>query len=199
MKNRKYTNEFKECVVNLYNSGKSVSYISKNYNIPKSNIAVWRRKFEKIHISKNEDITIKEILDLRKQLTKLKEENDFLKSLNNCYEKNDLVKKIEFINKNKDEYSISYLCDILDISTSTYYRYIDNEFLPKVEDSYLKELITNIYIENRGLYGVNKIYFALRKKGVIIGRKRVQRIMKELNLYSIISRRYDKNYYKVKG
>ena len=191
MKNKKYTNEFKECVANLCKVGKSVSYISKNYNIPKSNIVVWRRKFERIRISKNEDITIKEILELKKQLTKAKEENNFLKNLNNYYEKNDLVKKIEFINDNKSEYSVSYLCDALELSTSTYYRHISNKFLGKAEDDYLKRLIMDIYIENRGLYGVNKIYFALRRKGVIIGRRRVQRIMKELNLYSITSRRYD--------
>lgn len=192
LKNKKYTDEFKEYVASLYKSGESISYISKNYNIPKSNIVVWGKKFEKIYINKNEDITIKEILELKKQLAKVKEENDFLKDLNNYYEKDDLAEKIKFINDNKSEYNVNYLCNILDISPSTYYRYIGNKYLEKVEDDYLKELIRDIYIENRGLYGVNKIYFVLRKKGIIIGRKKVQRIMRELNLYSIITRKYDK-------
>ncbi|MDO4536113.1 MAG: IS3 family transposase [Clostridium perfringens] len=191
MKNRKYTNEFKECVASLYSSGRSISNISKDYNIPKSNIVVWAKKFQKIYVSKSEDITINKILELKKELEKVKEENDILKNLNNCYEKNDLVEKIKFINENKEEYSVNYLCDTLDISTSTYYRYINNKSLKEREEAYLKKLIMDIYRENRGIYGVNKIYFALRKKGVVIGRRKVQKIMKELNLYSTITKRYN--------
>ena len=191
LKNRKYTNEFKECVASLYKSGKSINHISKNYNIPKSNIVLWAKKFEKIYIDKNEDITINKILELKKELAKVKAENNILKNLNACYEKSDLAEKIEFINENKGEYSVNYLCDVLNISTSTYYRYINNKSLKKREDDYVKGLIMDIYMESKGVYGVNKIYFALRKKGIIIGRRKVQKIMKELNLYSIITNRYN--------
>ena len=45
-------------------------------------------------------------------------------------------------------------------------------------------------MENKGIYGVNKMYFALRKKGVHIGKKRVQKIMRELRLYPITLKKH---------
>lgn len=61
--------------------------ISENYNIPKSNIIAWSKKFQEIRINNKENITVKEIIDLKKELQKLIEENSILIDLDDIYEK----------------------------------------------------------------------------------------------------------------
>lgn len=192
MVNRKYSDEFKKRIVKLYKDGNSVKSISEKYNIPKSNIIAWNKKFQEIQINKNENITVKEIISLKKELQKLVEENSILMDLDNIYEKKDVEGKIKFINDNKIEYGVKSLCEMLNISVSTYYNYPTHRILSKRdEEECIRQIIKKVYIENKGVYGVNKMYFALRKKGISIGKKKVQKIMRELNLYPITLRKHN--------
>ena len=186
MANRKYSEEFKKNIVKLYKNGNSVKKISENYNIPKSNIIAWSKKFQEIRINNKENITVKEIIDLKKGLQKLIEENSILIDLDDIYEKKDIERKVKFISDNKEDYNIKSLCDMLNISVSTYYNYLANKMLDKSnKEKWINQIVKEVYMENKGIYGVNKMYFALRKKGVHIGKKRVQKIMRELRLYPI--------------
>ena len=191
MANRKYSEEFKKNIVKLYKNGKSVKKISENYNIPKSNIIAWSKKFQEIRINNKENITVKEIIDLKKELQKLIEENSILIDLDDIYEKKDIERKVKFISDNKEDYNIKSLCDMLNISVSTYYNYLANKMLDKSnKEKWINQIVKEVYMENKGIYGVNKMYFALRKKGVHIGKKRVQKIMRELRLYPITLKKH---------
>ena len=165
--------------------------ISENYNIPKSNIIAWSKKFQEIRINNKENITVKEIIDLKKELQKLIEENSILIDLDDIYEKKDIERKVKFISDNKEDYNIKSLCDMLNISVSTYYNYLANKMLDKSnKEKWINQIVKEVYMENKGIYGVNKMYFALRKKGVHIGKKRVQKIMRELRLYPITLKKH---------
>ena len=191
MANRKYSEEFKKNIVKLYKNGNSVKKISENYNIPKSNIIAWSKKFQEIRINNEENITVKEIIDLKKELQKLIEENSILIDLDDIYEKKDIERKVKFISDNKEDYNIKSLCDMLNISVSTYYNYLANKMLDKSnKEKWINQIVKEVYMENKGIYGVNKMYFALRKKGVHIGKKRVQKIMRELRLYPITLKKH---------
>lgn len=191
MANRKYSEEFKKNIVKLYKNGNSVKKISENYNIPKSNIIAWSKKFQEIRINNKENITVKEIIDLKKELQKLIEENSILIDLDDIYEKKDIKRKVKFISDNKEDYNIKSLCDMLNISVSTYYNYLANKMLDKSnKEKWINQIVKEVYMENKGIYGVNKMYFALRKKGVHIGKKRVQKIMRELRLYPITLKKH---------
>lgn len=191
MANRKYSEEFKKNIVKLYKNGNSVKKISENYNIPKSNIIAWSKKFQEIRINNKENITVKEIIDLKKELQKLIEENSILIDLDDIYEKKDIERKVKFISDNKEDYNIKSLCDMLNISVSTYYNYLANKMLDKSnKEKWINQIVKEVYMENKGMYGVNKMYFALRKKGVHIGKKRVQKIMRELRLYPITLKKH---------
>ena len=191
MANRKYSEEFKKNIVKLYKNGNSVKKISENYNITKSNIIAWSKKFQEIRINNKENITVKEIIDLKKELQKLIEENSILIDLDDIYEKKDIERKVKFISDNKEDYNIKSLCDMLNISVSTYYNYLANKMLDKSnKEKWINQIVKEVYMENKGIYGVNKMYFALRKKGVHIGKKRVQRIMRELRLYPITLKKH---------
>lgn len=189
--NRKYSEEFKKNIVKLYKNGNSVKKISENYNIPKSNIIAWSKRFQEIQINSKENITVKEIINLKKELQKLIEENSILVDLDDIYERKDVEGKVKFISDNKKDYSIRNLCEMLNISVSTYYNYLESKMLDKSnEEKWINQIVKEVYIENKGMYGVNKMYFALRKKGIHIGKKRVQKIMRELKLYPITLKKH---------
>ena len=189
--NRKYSEEFKKNIVKLYKNGNSVKKISENYNIPKSNIIAWSKRFQEIQINRKENITVKEIINLKKELQKLIEENSILVDLDDIYERKDVEGKVKFISDNKKDYSIRNLCEMLNISVSTYYNYLESKMLDKSnEEKWINQIVKEVYIENKGMYGVNKMYFALRKKGIHIGKKRVQKIMRELKLYPITLKKH---------
>ena len=77
---RKYTDEFKESILNLYNSGKLSGWtIVKEYGMSSSVFYKWAKKYTPVKVSDTEMITMKEITAMRKRLAELEEENIILK------------------------------------------------------------------------------------------------------------------------
>ncbi len=77
------------------------------------------------------------------------------------------------------------LLKLSELPRSTYYYWIRNSNRPD-KDKELKLLIQNIYDELQGHYGYRRVRDELIKKGYKINHKKVQRIMKELNLKSLV-------------
>src|SRR5699024_610074 len=85
------------------------------------------------------------------------------------------------IRNNNHKYSISAMCDVLQISRSTYYyeaKTRDNQ------DDELTELIIKIFKDSRDIYGQRKIKKELQKLGFKVSRRRIGRIMKAQGLVS---------------
>ncbi len=85
-----------------------------------------------------------------------------------------------FIEKNKEEYGISVLCDKYEVSTSGYYAW--RKRLPSkraAENELLAKEIRRVHHENREVYGGPRVYKALRAEGYMVNHKRVERIMRE--------------------
>lgn len=78
-KSPKYTNEFKQTIVNLYHSGKTYSQINHEYGISHSALANWIKQFSEVKIDDDTVLTAKQIKDLQKRNAQLEEENLILK------------------------------------------------------------------------------------------------------------------------
>ena len=79
---REYTEEFKLQMVKLYNSGKPIVEIVKEYDLTRSAFANWVQKYNKTGSFKacdNRTEEEKEIIRLKKENQQLKMENDILK------------------------------------------------------------------------------------------------------------------------
>jgi transposase len=74
-----YTNEFRNTLVDLYNSGKSLADLSREYGIAKSTVTVWINKSKPIVVGKDETITAVEYQHMLKKMARLEEENEILK------------------------------------------------------------------------------------------------------------------------
>lgn len=74
-----YDEDFKKTIVNLIESGKSISDIEREYGVNRKNIYNWKNKYAKI-VTPNGNITTNNDLDkLIKENKLLKEENEILK------------------------------------------------------------------------------------------------------------------------
>lgn len=74
-----YTDEFKTTLVELYNSGKSLADISREYSIAKSTVSLWINKSKPIVMDNGKVITTAEYQGLLKKMARLEEENEILK------------------------------------------------------------------------------------------------------------------------
>ena len=76
---KKYTEDYKEMISDLYKSDMTISEISSEYGIAKSTINGWVKANKEIKISEDEVITLKEVAKLKKEMARIKEENEILK------------------------------------------------------------------------------------------------------------------------
>ena len=79
MENTKYTEEFKQSIVSLYESGKSSTQICKEYGMSSSTLHKWIKKYTKVQVSETETMTIIKNQKNAKKLALLEEENIILK------------------------------------------------------------------------------------------------------------------------
>ena len=79
------------------------------------------------------------------------------------------------------EFSLDILLKAIKLARSTYYYHLKQLDKPD-KDQELKAEIQSIFIEHKGNYGYRRIHLELRNRGYLVNQKRVQRLMKVLNL-----------------
>ena len=78
-KGRRYDQEYKDMIVELFKSGMSLAELSSEYGIEKSTINGWVKDVKEIKVDENEVMTLKEVKALKKEMARIKEENEILK------------------------------------------------------------------------------------------------------------------------
>lgn len=84
------------------------------------------------------------------------------------------------IKNNQHKYSISAMCKVLQLPRSTYYY----EAQERVKEDDITSEVIEIFQASRQNYGTRKIKVELRKRGHIVSRRRIRRIMQEQGLVS---------------
>ncbi|WP_172597238.1 IS3 family transposase [Enterococcus faecium] len=60
----------------------------------------------------------------------------------------------------------------------------------EIRNNKLKKKISTIFFTNKQRYGATKIHQVLLKEGISVSLKHVQKLMKQLNLRSIVVKKY---------
>ena len=94
------------------------------------------------------------------------------------------------------EFSLDILLKAIKLARSTYYYHLKQLDKPD-KDQKLKAEIQAIFTEHKGNYGYRRIHLELRNRGYLVNQKRVQRLMKVLNLQAKI--RQKRKYSSHKG
>ncbi|MGB3752150.1 MAG: IS3 family transposase [Arcobacteraceae bacterium] len=99
--------------------------------------------------------------------------------------------KYAWIYKNKESLNTQLMCKVLKVNRASYYHWIKAGCVIKKVDNQLNELIQAIFIQGRNNYGTRRIHDKLLELyGLIVSRKRISNIMKDLNLKVKMKRRY---------
>ena len=75
------------------------------------------------------------------------------------------------------------MCKCLRIARSTYYY----EASRSSDETDIEDAVETVFNQNRKVYGGRKIKVALQRQGIILSRRKINRIMKKRNLYSAYS------------
>ena len=77
---KRYSEEFKRQIIDLYLSGKSVSELAEEYGLVEQTIYKWKKLYApSITVDENKTISMKEYKDLQKKMHELEMENEILK------------------------------------------------------------------------------------------------------------------------
>ncbi|WP_142761059.1 IS3 family transposase [Streptococcus mitis] len=126
----------------------------------------------------------------RTELERLQAENEYLRAENAIPKKVERTpiegekrerRKTEIVQELMTEFSLDILLKAIKLARSTYYYHLKQ--LDKLDKNQeLKAEIQSIFIEHKGNYGYRRIHLELRNRGYLVNHKRVQRLMKVLNL-----------------
>lgn len=67
----RYSEEFKQQIVDLYKSGSSVSYLSSEYGVSNVTIYSWIKQLSPVKVSDKEEITTNEYEKMKKRIAEL--------------------------------------------------------------------------------------------------------------------------------
>lgn len=99
--------------------------------------------------------------------------------------------KYQFIQENRSAHSVEMMARVLKIARSGYYTWCKKpDSKRKIENSELIKKIESIQKKHRYTYGSPRVTKALRKKGYIVGKNRIARLMKGNNLGRRIKKRF---------
>lgn len=187
----RYTNEFKVKAVQLSQlEGVRVQEVATTLDIHPFMLSRWRKEYRegKIVADKRKKVTsirkekseLDKIKQLEKEVARLRQENDLLKVATvSC---GGTSERYRFIARNRD-LGVKYLCGWLGVSRSGYYDWLKRPQSERVkEDAQLSRRIETIYQSSRGTYGSPRVFKTLKNQGEAVGRKRVERLMREKGL-----------------
>ena len=105
-----------------------------------------------------------------------------------------------FIAAEKANYPISLLCRMLGVSRSGFHAWEQRPPSDRqLVDAWLIERIGEIHQESRQTYGARRVHAALAHRGVRVGRKRVERLMRLRGLSGLVPKRYRRTTIRVPG
>jgi transposase InsO family protein len=88
--------------------------------------------------------------------------------------------RFAFIDEEKATWPVDAMCDVLSVSRSGFYAWKTRPTSPRaLEDAELVVDIKAAHKAGRGNYGSPRVFRALRKRGKRIGKKRVERLMRQ--------------------
>lgn len=79
MASKKYDEDYKKMIVELYENKKPICEIKREYGIPEATLYRWIKEYGKIKTETGEVTNNHEIKKLKKEILRLKEENEILK------------------------------------------------------------------------------------------------------------------------
>ena len=99
--------------------------------------------------------------------------------------------RFAFIDVERASYPLRILCRVLQVSRSGYYAWRERKPSARdLEDERLRPKVIEAFKTGRGTYGSPRVRDELVDRGFAIGRKRVARLMREMGLQGVVTRKF---------
>ena len=84
------------------------------------------------------------------------------------------------------------MCECFKVSKNAFYKWLKKEMTNKAAatETPLRQLIKNIFADSKQVYGSYRIKAELEKQGVVVSRPYVARLMKNMGLKSVLSKKF---------
>jgi putative transposase len=93
--------------------------------------------------------------------------------------------KYQFMAEHRQEYPMTTMCRVLEVSACGYYAWCKREPSQHARsDAQLAEHVKMAFQANRGVYGSPRVHAELHAQGIHCARKRVARLMREQGLFA---------------
>ncbi|MGC1210346.1 MAG: IS3 family transposase [Micromonospora sp.] len=89
---------------------------------------------------------------------------------------------MRFVDEHRDQFAVALLLRVLDIEASTYYGWVKRDQQPCEREQVDRGLLSNIFeiwTASGCTYGSDRVWRQLRREGIAVGRKRVERLMRQ--------------------
>jgi putative transposase len=99
---------------------------------------------------------------------------------------------VAFVDEHRVEFGVEPICKALPVASSSYYAAKKRELTPSaraLRDAVMMQVLMVLWVANRKVYGVHKLWKAARRAGHDIGRDQVARLMRDLGIEGISRRR----------
>jgi len=85
--------------------------------------------------------------------------------------------------------SVERMCQLAQVSRASFYRSL-KQHEPEIEEMEVRAAIQQIFLQHRRRYGYRRVSEELRRRGLVVNRKRVQRLMQTDNLLAVQRRAF---------
>ena len=95
---------------------------------------------------------------------------------------------VEFVDDNRAEFGVEFICRHLQVAPSTYYAAKKRQVAPSaraVRDALMMQVLFALWITNRKVYGADKLWKAAKRAGHDIGRDQVARLMRDMGIEGV--------------
>lgn len=99
---------------------------------------------------------------------------------------------MKFVDEHRDRYAVALLLRVLQVKPSTFYGWCKREAEPSEHEQFDRGLLTeivDIHEKSGGTYGSPRVHQILRRRGINVSRKRVERLMRAHGLQGAFLRR----------
>ncbi|MET7382945.1 IS3 family transposase [Streptomyces sp. NPDC005526] len=182
----KYSAEVRADAVSLArSSGRPVSRIAAELGVNHETLRQWIKTAENAERPEAlaESTKDAEFAALRKQVRELEMERDILRRAAKYFGgRDELVSRFEFVADHRDAFGVKRLCTVLNLSRSGFYRWLKTApagAAKKAADAALTRQVRKVHTESGETYGAKRITAELREGGVMVNRKRIERLMRQ--------------------
>ena len=173
-----------EKIIEEFSSGKKPTDLSRKYGVAKSSIYRWVNTRTERDVKAITHLSQRDFHLMLVELERLRTDLEVYRACR-CSRFSPQQEKYEEIERLKDRFNVHALCRVLEVNRSSFYHYLfrsPTKTQIEIDDAFFAPKIKSIFEQSKERFGSRKIQAILRREGLVISMRRINRLMEEMNL-----------------